>query len=325
VIHVFIDTNVYLMFFSFAEDDLEELRKLTVAINNGDLKLWTTEQTQDELARNREAKVADSIAMLRKLRPSSGVPQMARNLPEFDDFLAARRELAQELNSLVEQLTEQYERSELAADDVLEELMDAADTIEITSDILEAARRRTDVGNPPGKRGSMGDAINWEALLDACPDGVDLYLVTQDGDFISKMDREQPSSFLVHEWQRKKSGEVKVYPRISSLFAEQFPDIKLASELEKDLRVRNLVESGNFQRTHAAIAALSGYTDFSEQQARDLLNAALENSQIHWIAEDSDVQEFFRELVAANGGLFEREELERFEQLFGNSTDEEEP
>jgi hypothetical protein len=65
----FIDANVDLTFVIFEEEDLEELRKLLVAIRNADLKLWTTPQVSDKLRRNQEAKVADSLNSLRKLEP----------------------------------------------------------------------------------------------------------------------------------------------------------------------------------------------------------------------------------------------------------------
>src|SRR4051794_12231179 len=100
MLHVFIDTNVYLTFFGFAEDDLEELRKLHVAINNGELKLWATQQMHDEIRRNREVKLAEAFSALRELKPPRGVPQIARNLPEFEGFLAARRRFETQLNTL---------------------------------------------------------------------------------------------------------------------------------------------------------------------------------------------------------------------------------
>src|SRR4051794_12651041 len=98
--HVFIDTNVYLEFFRFGQDDLEELRKVRVAIENSDVTLWTTTQATAELRRNREARVAESLDALRKLKPGGGVPQMARNLPEFSVLMNARREFELQLDVL---------------------------------------------------------------------------------------------------------------------------------------------------------------------------------------------------------------------------------
>jgi hypothetical protein len=318
VLHVFIDTNVYLTFFSFSEDDLEELRKLAEAIDKDDVKLWTTEHVKVELRRNRETKVAESFEALRGLKPAQAMPQMAKNLPEFGEFTEARREFGRKLNALTEELTKQFEEGTLAADGVLAELMDAAEVIPITDEILEAARLRVDTGNPPGKRGSLGDALNWEALLAACEDGKDLFLVTGDSDFVSKTNRERISIFLAEEWREEKSSEIKLYRRISSLFQDELPDIELAREREKETRIRDLVESVNFQATHDAIRALKTYGDFSDQQVRELVEGGMLNSQIRWIARDDDVQQFFRSLVDGRRELFDEEELARFERIFGD-------
>jgi hypothetical protein len=270
----------------------------------------------DEIRRNRETKLAEAFSALRKLKLPSGIPEIARNLPEFADFLGARRELDAQRNTLDQRLTEQVDRHELAADRVLEELMTAADTIPIDDGVLEAARRRVDLGNPPGKRGSLGDAVNWEALLRSVPDVQDLYLVTSDGDFVSKLDKERASEFLRNEWRTRKHADVYLYRRISGLFGDKFPDIKLASEFEKELRIRRLLRSDSFDETHRAIAALAGYTDFSEQQAKDLLEGAPWNSQIAWIAHDDDVEEFFDSLFDRHGHLLEPEDADRFRRAF---------
>lgn len=322
MLEVFIDTNVYLTFFSFTEEDLEELKKLHVAIDNGEVRLWTTPQVRDELLRNREGKVAESFSALRKLKPSGAVPQMARNLPDFDQFVAARREFERQLNALDEQLSREFFDRTLAADGVLTELLDAANSIPMTAGVLEAARRRADVGNPPGKRGSLGDAINWECLLAACCTGRDLHLLTGDSDYVSKVSRDRISTYLADEWRSSKKSEIFLHRRISSFFRDRFPAIDLASEFEKELRIRALIDSPSFARTHGAISKLAGYKDYTEQQARDLFEAALTNSQIRLISRDRDVQSFFQQLVDAHRELFDVDELERFEGDFAPRADE---
>jgi PIN domain-containing protein len=313
---VFIDTNVYLEFFRFGQDDLEELRKVRVAIENSDVTLWTTTQASAELKRNREARVAESLDVLRKLKPGGGVPQMARNLPEFGAFMSARREFELQLNALEEKLTQQFDARALAADSVLEELMGAASTVEVSGELFEAARRRVETGNPPGKRSDLGDAINWECLLEACPTGQDLYVITQDGDFVSRLQKDRFSAFLADEWRAAKSSEVRLYKRIAAFFQDHFPDIHLATELEKEIRVRRLIESTSFDSTHSAIAALAGYTDYTAQQANDLFEAALNNTQIRWISHDPDVNAFFVGLIDAHRDGLDPDELERFDRYF---------
>lgn len=317
MLQVFIDTNVYLNFFGFTRDDLEELRKLRVAINHRELKLWITEQSLDELRRNREAKLAESLQALRKLKPTGGSPQVARQLPAFKEFSAARREFDKMINALADQLLEQIVGRNLAADHVLAELMGPAETIRVTEAILDRARRRVDLGNPPGKKGSLGDAVSWECLLDQCPGGQDLYLVTEDSDFVSKVEADKIAAYLADEWREAKSSDVHLYQRISGLFQDKFPQIELASEFEKELRVRKLIESRSFTLTHTAISELAGYSDYSDAQVRELVEAATSNSQIRWIAHDEDVNEFFRNLIDTHGDIFAPDDLAHFERVFG--------
>lgn len=324
MLHLFIDTNVLLTFYSFTADDLEELRKLRVAINNGDLKLWMPEQVKREFRRNRESRVAESMKALRGMRPNDGIPHMARNLPQSAALLTARREYGEQLNTVEERLRSEFAEGSLAADSVLNELMEIAEEIPTTDELLVAARARTDIGDPPGKRGSLGDAINWESLLASCQGGNDLYFVTDDADYVSKVDRDNMLTALVDEWRQAKESEIYLYRRISEFLRDNFENIELAAEFEKELRVQALANSPSFEETHRRINRLSGYTEFSDQQVRDLFEAAFTNLQIRWIAYDSDVQSFFQELVDEHRELFEPEELERFHRYF-DPEEEEDP
>ncbi len=42
--NIFIDTNIFLSFFHFSSDDLEELKKLAVFLRRGKVRLWLPEQ-----------------------------------------------------------------------------------------------------------------------------------------------------------------------------------------------------------------------------------------------------------------------------------------
>ena len=57
---IFIDTNVYLKFYHYSNDELEELRKLIVLIEQGEILLYVPSQVFNEFTRNREVKIADA-------------------------------------------------------------------------------------------------------------------------------------------------------------------------------------------------------------------------------------------------------------------------
>jgi PIN domain len=316
VLHAFIDTNVYLNFFSFTDAELEELRKLHAAVSTGELKLWTTSQVANELRRNRETKVADSLARLAALKPSYNVPQMARTLPDFAAFKTARGEFIRQLELLDKELRRQFSAYELAADAVLDELLSVAESIPLTDNLHQRACRRLDVGNPPGKKGSLGDALNWEALLEACPQGVDLHVLSADNDFVSKMDSERVSDYLASEWLKAKGSRVYLHRQISTFLTAHFPDIELATELEKELRINQLIGAGTFEATHAAIERIAPYAEFNDEQARRLLEAAVTNTQISWISHDSDVKAFYVDLIRRHRHLIDKHTQQDLNELF---------
>ena len=92
----------------------------------------------------------------------------------------------------------------------------------------------------------------------------DIYIISDDRDYVSKINENVLSEFLVEGWKRVKQSEIYFYPNLSGFFKDKFPHIKLASKLEKELVISNLISSGNFQSTHKAIAKLSKYTDFTD-------------------------------------------------------------
>ena len=85
-----------------------------------------------------------------------------------------------------------------------------------------------------------------------------------------------------------------------------------------EAKIQNLINSDLFSATHTAIEKLEGYGKyFSHGQMRDLIEAAIENSQISRIAYDNDVKKFFSEIYEQLQEL-EQEIRDRFEEDFLN-------
>jgi len=124
VLQVFIDTNVYLTFYSLASEDLEELRKLHAAVENGALRLFVPDQVRDEIERNRETRFLESLEHVRVMHPKGGLPQMARDIPQAKPFLAKQKEFVKSLSELEASLIKLFDERALGADQVLEELLD---------------------------------------------------------------------------------------------------------------------------------------------------------------------------------------------------------
>jgi len=56
---LFLDTNVYLSFFHFTKDDLDQLRQLAVLVKHKDVTLLLPDQVIEEFRRNRDGKVLE--------------------------------------------------------------------------------------------------------------------------------------------------------------------------------------------------------------------------------------------------------------------------
>ena len=55
---LFIDTNIFLSFYEFTKDDLEELKKLSRMLAEDELTLLLPSQVVDEFWRNRDERIA---------------------------------------------------------------------------------------------------------------------------------------------------------------------------------------------------------------------------------------------------------------------------
>lgn len=295
--NVFIDTNVFLSFYHLTNDDLEELRKLKVLLEKGNVVLHLPRQTVDEYRRNRETKIAAALKSLKDQKFNLQFPALCKDYEEYGSLRELQKEFEKQHSSLVGQISKDIESNSLKADLVIEELFDKSEPIELSEELVARSKFRMSVGNPPGKNGSLGDAINWEALLKNVPDGEDLYLIADDRDYFSVLDENKPKEFLIREWKEKKNANVFFYRRLAPFFKEHYPDIKLASELEKEMAVQQLVGSRAFATTHSAVAKLSGFENFSQSQVCEIVDAALTNNQVNWILGDNDVFEFMTKLA----------------------------
>jgi len=204
------------------------------------------------------------------------------------------------------------------ADQLIERFFAGATTLPVTPEAIERARLRVEIGNPPGKRGGpIGDAINWELLLAHSPPD-QLFYVTNDKDFYSPLGQDQPNAFLTAEWARVVGAPIGFVRYLSQLPQEAVPQEVLPVEDapdERDDLVARLGASGNFADTHALIAALRRFPQFTPRQARELV-AALNNSQVGWIAGDEDIWDFYTWLMDSHQDVLAEEDLSTLRQMF---------
>lgn len=318
--YVFIDTNVYLNFYHYSTDDLEELKKLHVAITSGPINLVATSQLKDEFARNRENKIADALKQFSEHKMPRKFPQLFKDFSEYGDMRDSIKNFDKAADVMLKKLQSAIHDKSLLADDEVEFLFNHSVNLDTTEEIMQKARQRHELRRPPGKANSIGDAINWETLLAQLPEGEDLYLISGDVDYRSPLNSKKLAEYIREEWENSKASKIYFFDKLSDFFGSKYPDIKLASELEKAINISNLITSGNFTRTHKSIMRLN-VADLTESEGLDLLNACLENDQIYWIASDPDVKEFTHQLFAKFSNFLEDNQKTKFHELYDQETE----
>lgn len=312
---LFIDTNVFLSFYHLTNEDLEELRKVLALIDTNQIELVVTKQVRDEFRRNRAGKIADAMKKLQDARFGLSFPAFTKDYSEYHELRDLLRKADKKHAELVAKVTEHANDGVLKADELINDLFEKATLINSDDKLYLKALERVRTGNPPGKENSLGDAINWECLLKSIDEFVDLYLVSGDQDYRCQLSPNRLNNYLQHEWQESRSSTTHFYSKISDFFKSNFPNIKIASEVERDVLIKELARSGSFAQTHAVIARLVKQTDFSPLQIEELVEIAQSNNQIGWIIEDDDVHQFYAGLQKLHLDQLKPEIVEMLKKL----------
>lgn len=301
-----IDANIFLRFFEFSSDSLEQLKKLSGAIEHGHIQLVVTEQVKREFEVRRGEVVKRSIKELDTKKAPDSFPRIVDPYDEYKELRATSEAFNKALSALIKKITADAQETNLAADLVLGKIFEKATNVPCSDIVISAAELRVKTGLPPGKKG-LGDAITWEALVASSKisPGSELYFVTGDSDYVDPLAPTKISPVLRNEWEQRKKGTIVLYNSLGQFFAAHFPKIEIADEWEKLSAINELVYSGSFMSTHSAIAVLSQFSTFTTNETKKLVDALLHNMQIHWIAHDLDVAAFYQKLTADKQAIFE--------------------
>lgn len=314
---MFIDTNIWLSFYHYSSDDLEELRKLVVLIERGQVVLHLPDQVNHEFRRNRESKVNEALKKFKDDNSIYQFPQLCKEYEqEYNHMRDALHQYKQAKSELMKKLYEDFNQEKLKADRTIRKLFARAKDIPCTDEIFTSAERRCLRGNPPGKAGSYGDAINWECLLVSVPDEEDLYLIADDIDYRASGSDEAFSPYLEHEWGMRKQSEVRYYRRLVTFFREKYPQIKLATELEKELLIAELVGSRTFRQTRRALRRLAEIEDLTTDQLNEVVSTAINNDQVYMISDDKDIEQFMWKLTGKREHEIIPDNFKHFRQLW---------
>lgn len=305
--HVFIDTNILLNFYHFTKDDLSVLNNVFASYEQGAVEVYLTDQVCNEFKRNRERKVKDALDRFNSLKANVQLPAFMKDYEEYHEIQNLSRSLQKELKSINKKAKKDIKDQNLEADKLINRIFKNSKILDTSSDIYQQALQRINIGNPPGKKGSIGDAINWLILIESVPQEEELHLISEDDDFYSLLDETIINPFLEQEWQKTKQSSVRAYRTLSEFMQEHFNGATLSFDQNKKKLIESLVDSGSFAQTHLLVEKLNSYGYFSLEEAKLILYATENNNQVERIVTDDDVSDFLMKAVVPHRDNLEKQ------------------
>lgn len=305
--HVFIDTNILLNFFHFTKEELDALNDVFASHELGSATVHLTQQVRDEFTRNREGKIHDALKRFKEEKFSAQLPSFMKAYDEFEEIRKLCSSLQKKTASILEKARVDIVAKDLIADRLIREIFEKAELIETTRKLFDEASMRSALGNPPGKKNAIGDALNWTILLQAVPESENIHVISEDGDFFSTLDEESAHPFLEEEWHLKKKSSFKAYRTLSKFMKEHFDGVAFSFNTKKDELIDGLKFTVSFASTHSLIRELEAYPYYSLKEVVRILDAVRENSQVRLIVDDYDILDFLNRVAVPRLGELENE------------------
>ena len=224
--YVFIDSSMFLKMYSY--DLSRALKDLIKLIDSKKIELIITEKILDEVNRYREARLKDTLNKVKKWKDS------ILDMPPFCENEKTIKLIKNSSEKVYDNLFKNSGDKTLEVDELFSEITEKSEVISISEELLKKARERFDRGNPPGKKGSYGDCINWLILLEKIPSKKDLYFIGGDKDFLSQLNEENFSMFLKEEWEFAKKSKIILYKSISKFLKEEFKEKIPEDQIKKE-------------------------------------------------------------------------------------------
>lgn len=324
-VSLFIDTNIFLNFYSYSDDEITELHKVIQLIQDESIKLYLPEQICHEFLRRREEKINETFENFKNDIKQKIPSLMSHYKDDVENYRKAYMQLQCLHKNLLESAKKDVANQSLPADNLFKKISEAAAPILLSEEARKKAEQRTYLGNPPGKKGQPGDRLNWETLLEVVPDSIDLHFITGDKDYYSIIEKENLSPVLQKEWLQSKNSKIFIYKTLAPFFGEHFPQIKIPNDIEKNQAITLLRESNAFTKTHEAIKQLTPLRNFLNSNEQDeLFEIGKYNTQISWIRTDPDVQSFYRNLLDDCRNRYTDQDIATIEEFFDLSHTEQE-
>lgn len=296
MIHLFLDTNIYLNFYDYSDDEIDELKKILVSIDHKKIKLYTTEQVYHEFKRNREWKIHNALKLFHS-SSTWNLPNLIKEHDQYNELLSAKKSFEKTKTLILSEMEEKIESNELEADILIKKLFKASTYIKYNEDIINKAKNRFDLWNPPWKDKSYWDSINREILLNEVPLKVDLVFIADDKDYRSIRDSKKLNPYLFDERYSKKESRIFYYTSLSSFFKERFPSIKLSTDMYREFQIDDFINSISFAHTRSNLRNLQKILPLQENEYIKIIDGMLKNEQIYQIWQDDDINKEFHQII----------------------------
>lgn len=178
------------------------------------------------------------------------VPVICYEIPEMQEIQQGLGKLENLKKNLITSIMKKSKSKSLKADKLLSEIFSIVPPIPFSDLLLTKTKLRVDLGNPPGKSGSYCDAIIWETLINEVPDDQDLYFISQDTDYVSILDNDIFSNYLMDEWMLKKKSIIIFYKLLTEFININFPETEITSlEIEEEQKIAERLTRVDLSRT----------------------------------------------------------------------------
>jgi len=215
---IFIDTNIYLRFFDGNRKDLKKLLDTLLKVSDN---IFITDQIVSEIERNKLSVFKQSInKYTNKLKietvtlPEHFITDL-KNV-EIEDWNKQRETISKEnekltkwINKIFVKNLELISKSQDSVSQKLKQIYKHA--LNATEDEIFEARKRRELGNPPGKESDpLGDQISWEQFLKRASIYEEVWIITNDSDYLTEYNESLFLNSYLYSELIKKNPAIKI-------------------------------------------------------------------------------------------------------------------
>jgi hypothetical protein len=226
-IYLFIDSTEYQRFLS-PEPDLRRLKVLRNLLKNKrkrgkpQIILLTTDQIIDEYYRGEKNRINESRSQFVDPKLVITVPKLGKKETGVEKNIKKKvKSLEDYFETLRKKGLSAFEGNIAEAKSLLSEILSLGEKTDCDKEVFQRANVRVIRGMHPKKsQNSIGDAINWEILLNYTDDA-DFVFITKDTDFVEEQDKLHKT--LEDEWAKKHKKSISVYPYLDKFLETLYP------------------------------------------------------------------------------------------------------